>query len=81
MEGLIGFFINTQVLRVQVDERQSFAELLDQVKQVVTGAQSHQELPFEHLVDALAPERNPGHNPLFQFKINQHVLAADGNGP
>ncbi|WP_346396406.1 amino acid adenylation domain-containing protein [Pseudomonas syringae] len=80
LEGLIGFFINTQVLRVQVDERQSFAELLDQVKQVVTGAQSHQELPFEHLVDALAPERNPGHNPLFQFKINQHVLAADGNG-
>ncbi|RMS80801.1 Pyoverdine sidechain peptide synthetase IV, D-Asp-L-Ser component [Pseudomonas savastanoi] len=80
LEGLIGFFINTQVLRVQVDEQQSFAQLLDQVKQVVTGAQSHQELPFEHLVDALAPERNLGHNPLFQFKINQHVLAADDRG-
>ncbi|KEZ24735.1 MULTISPECIES: amino acid adenylation domain-containing protein [Pseudomonas syringae group genomosp. 2] len=80
LEGLIGFFINTQVLRVQVDEQQSFAQLLDQVKQVVTGAQSHQELPFEHLVDALAPERNLGHNPLFQFKINQHVLAADDSG-
>ncbi|KPX25306.1 hypothetical protein ALO70_102589, partial [Pseudomonas amygdali pv. eriobotryae] len=76
----MGFFINTQVLRVQVDEQQSFAQLLDQVKQVVTGAQSHQELPFEHLVDALAPERNLGHNPLFQFKINQHVLAADDSG-
>ncbi|MCQ3026240.1 amino acid adenylation domain-containing protein [Pseudomonas tremae] len=80
LEGLIGFFINTQVLRVQVDEWQSFAQLLDQVKQVVTGAQSHQELPFEHLVDTLAPERNLGHNPLFQFKINQHVLAADDGG-
>ncbi|WP_010215206.1 non-ribosomal peptide synthetase, partial [Pseudomonas amygdali] len=80
LEGLIGFFINTQVLRVQVDEQQSFAQLLAQVKQVVTGAQSHQELPFEHLVDALAPERNLGHNPLFQFKINQHVLAADDSG-
>ncbi|RMQ48891.1 hypothetical protein ALQ04_05280, partial [Pseudomonas cichorii] len=77
LEGLIGFFINTQVLRVQVDERQTFVELLDQVKNVVMGAQSHQELPFEHLVDALAPERNLGHNPLFQFKINQHVLAGD----
>ncbi|MCU1734442.1 MULTISPECIES: non-ribosomal peptide synthase/polyketide synthase [unclassified Pseudomonas] len=77
LEGLIGFFINTQVLRVQVDERQTFAELLEQVKQVVTGAQSHQELPFEHLVDALAPERNLGHNPLFQFKINQQVFSAD----
>ena len=73
LEGLIGFFINTQVLRVQVDERQTFAELLQQVKQVVAGAQSHQELPFEHLVEALAPERSLGHNPLFQFKINQHV--------
>ncbi|MEE4678018.1 amino acid adenylation domain-containing protein, partial [Pseudomonas alliivorans] len=77
LEGLIGFFINTQVLRVQVDERQSFAALLDQVKEVVSNAQSHQELPFEHLVDALAPERNLGHNPLFQFKINQHVYAAE----
>ncbi|MFD2640985.1 non-ribosomal peptide synthetase [Pseudomonas japonica] len=73
LEGLIGFFINTQVLRIQVDERQTFAELLQQVKQVVAGAQSHQELPFEHLVEALAPERSLGHNPLFQFKINQHV--------
>ncbi|WP_054084020.1 non-ribosomal peptide synthetase, partial [Pseudomonas savastanoi] len=80
LEGLIGFFINTQVLRVQVDEQQSFAQLLAQVKQVVTGAQSHQELPFEHLVDALAPERNLGHNPLLQFKINQHVLAAEDSG-
>ncbi|WP_354676154.1 amino acid adenylation domain-containing protein [Pseudomonas syringae] len=77
LEGLIGFFVNTQVLRVQVDERDSFAALLDQVKQVVSGAQSHQELPFEHLVDALAPERNLGHNPLFQFKINQHVYVAE----
>ncbi|MHA6193813.1 non-ribosomal peptide synthetase [Pseudomonas wadenswilerensis] len=77
LEGLIGFFINTQVLRIQVDERQTFAALLEQVKQVVSGAQSHQELPFEHLVDALLPERNLGHNPLFQFKINQQVAGTD----
>ncbi|PJI70648.1 non-ribosomal peptide synthetase [Pseudomonas asiatica] len=77
LEGLIGFFINTQVLRVQVDERATFAALLEQVKDVIGGAQSHQELPFEHLVDALLPERNLAHNPLFQFKINQHVAASD----
>ncbi|WP_264312050.1 non-ribosomal peptide synthase/polyketide synthase [Pseudomonas putida] len=77
LEGLIGFFINTQVLRVQVDERATFAALLEQVKDVIGGAQSHQELPFEHLVDALLPERNLAHNPLFQFKINQHVAAGD----
>ena len=79
LEGLIGFFINTQVLRVQVDERATFAELLEQVKEVIGGAQSHQELPFEHLVDALLPERNLAHNPLFQFKINQHVAAGDAS--
>ncbi|QXI26872.1 non-ribosomal peptide synthetase [Pseudomonas vanderleydeniana] len=78
LEGLIGFFINTQVLRIQVDERDSLEQLLEQVKQVVSGAQSHQELPFEQLVDALAPERNLSHNPLFQVKINQNVLAARG---
>ncbi|MGE8061353.1 amino acid adenylation domain-containing protein [Pseudomonas sp. NPDC089547] len=77
LEGLIGFFINTQVLRVQVDERATFTTLLEQVKDVIGGAQSHQEIPFEHLVDALLPERNLAHNPLFQFKINQHVAASD----
>ncbi|NIF29268.1 amino acid adenylation domain-containing protein, partial [Pantoea sp. Tr-811] len=77
LEGLIGFFINTQVLRLQVDERATFAALLEQAKDVIGGAQSHQELPFEHLVDALLPERNLAHNPLFQFKINQHVAPSD----
>ncbi|WP_406819561.1 amino acid adenylation domain-containing protein [Pseudomonas sp. KnCO4] len=77
LEGLIGFFINTQVLRVQVDERATFAALLAQVQAVIGAAQSHQELPFEQLVDALLPERNLAHNPLFQFKINQHVAARD----
>ncbi|MDG9931286.1 amino acid adenylation domain-containing protein [Pseudomonas sp. GD04015] len=78
LEGLIGFFINTQVLRVQVDECATFHELAEQVRAVVAGAQSHQDLPFEQLVDALAPERHLGHNPLFQFKINQNVARETG---
>ncbi|MCP8636531.1 amino acid adenylation domain-containing protein, partial [Pseudomonas mosselii] len=73
VEGLIGFFVNTQVLRCQVDERLSFDDLLVQVREAVLGAQAHQELPFEQLVDALVPERNLGHNPLFQVKFNQNV--------
>ncbi|MBV4507382.1 amino acid adenylation domain-containing protein [Pseudomonas sp. BW13M1] len=73
VEGLIGFFVNTQVLRCQVDERLSFDDLLAQVREAVLGAQAHQELPFEQLVDALVPERNLGHNPLFQVKFNQNV--------
>ncbi|WP_419735507.1 amino acid adenylation domain-containing protein [Pseudomonas sp. COR18] len=73
VEGLIGFFVNTQVLRCEVDERQSFLELLGHLRESSFGAQAHQELPFEQLVDALAPERNLDHNPLFQAKFNQNV--------
>ena len=73
VEGLIGFFVNTQVLRCQVDERGSFADLLAQVREAAFGAQAHQELPFEQLVDELVAERTLGHNPLFQAKFNQNV--------
>ncbi len=82
VEGLVGFFINTQVIRLGIDERQSFRQLLDQVRQNVAGAQSHQDLPFEQLVEALAPERSLAVNPLFQFKLNQNVGAdATAEGP
>ncbi|WP_028695082.1 non-ribosomal peptide synthetase [Pseudomonas cremoricolorata] len=75
IEGLIGFFVNTQVLRAEVDAQQPFSALLQQVKQRALGAQQHQDLPFEQLVDALQPERSLGHNPLFQVIYNH--LAAD----
>ena len=70
VEGLIGFFVNTQVLRCEVDERGSFTDLLARVREASFGAQAHQELPFEQLVDELVAERTLGHNPLFQVKFN-----------
>jgi amino acid adenylation domain-containing protein/non-ribosomal peptide synthase protein (TIGR01720 family) len=73
VEGLIGFFINTQVLRCQIDWRQSFNQLLAQVRDTSLAAQAHQQLPFEQVVEALQPERSLGHNPLFQAKFNQNV--------
>ncbi|WP_176509040.1 non-ribosomal peptide synthetase [Pseudomonas urethralis] len=73
VEGLIGFFVNTQVLRCVVDERLSLSELLVQVREATLAAQANQELPFEQLVEVLAPERSLGHNPLFQAKFNQNV--------
>ncbi|KWT03451.1 peptide synthetase [Pseudomonas syringae pv. avii] len=73
-EGLIGFFINTQVLRCQIDERLSYLDLLAQIRDTSFGAQAHQDVPFEQLVDHLAPERSLGHNPLFQAKFNQNVV-------
>jgi amino acid adenylation domain-containing protein/non-ribosomal peptide synthase protein (TIGR01720 family) len=76
-EGLIGFFINTQVLRAEIDGQQPFSTLLQQVKQVALGAQAHQDLPFEQLVDALQPDRSLNHSPLFQVLYNhQQQLGA-----
>ncbi|MGB8509117.1 MAG: amino acid adenylation domain-containing protein, partial [Pyrinomonadaceae bacterium] len=66
VEGLIGFFINTLVLRAKVDGAESFRELLRDVREACLGAYGHQELPFEKLVEELQPERNMSHSPLFQ---------------
>ncbi|MFC4436086.1 condensation domain-containing protein, partial [Cupriavidus respiraculi] len=69
-EGVVGFFVNTQVLRTQIDGTLSFAVLLRQVRETMLQAQAHQELPFEQLVEALQPERSLSHNPLFQVMVN-----------
>jgi amino acid adenylation domain-containing protein len=66
IEGLIGFFVNTLVLRADYTENPSFLDLLKQVRETALGAYAHQNLPFEMLVEALAPERDMSHTPLFQ---------------
>uniref|UniRef100_UPI00036306FB condensation domain-containing protein n=1 Tax=Pseudomonas psychrophila TaxID=122355 RepID=UPI00036306FB len=77
VEGLIGFFVNTQVLRTQLSAQTTVAELLDAIKETALGAQAHQELPFEQLVEALKLERNLSHNPLFQVMYNHQPNVAD----
>ena len=71
--GLIGFFVNTQVLRGQIEGRLSLVDILDQVREAAINAQAHQDLPFEQLVEALQPERSLSHSPLFQVTVN-HLL-------
>ncbi|MFJ4143749.1 non-ribosomal peptide synthetase [Pseudomonas sp. NPDC089734] len=69
-EGLIGAFLNTQVLRVQLDGQMSVDQLFEQVRHTVIEGQSHQDLPFDHLVEALQPPRSAAYNPLFQVMCN-----------
>ncbi|QHD06684.1 non-ribosomal peptide synthase/polyketide synthase [Pseudomonas sp. R76] len=75
-EGLIGFFVNTQVLKADINGQMSVAQLLDQVRQRSLDAQAHQDLPFEQLVEALQPERSMSLSPLFQVLFNHRVTSA-----
>ncbi|MBK3476151.1 non-ribosomal peptide synthetase [Pseudomonas sp. MF6751] len=69
-EGLIGAFLNTQVLRCQLNGQMRVSELFEQVRHTVIEGQSHQDLPFDHLVEALQPPRSAAYNPLFQVMCN-----------
>ena len=66
LEGMIGFFINTRVVRARLDDDPPFAEMVRRLSDAMQDADAQPEIAFERLVDALAPERNLSHTPLVQ---------------
>ncbi|MEQ1514824.1 MAG: amino acid adenylation domain-containing protein, partial [Lysobacteraceae bacterium] len=72
LEGLIGFFVNTLAFCTRVEEGQSVTQLIEAVRRETLAAFTHQELPFEQVVEALRPTRSLSHVPLAQASFTWH---------
>ncbi|MEV4439750.1 amino acid adenylation domain-containing protein [Streptomyces sp. NPDC049577] len=77
-ENMVGFFLNSLVLRCSLDGSLSFAEALDRVTETTRQAFAHQSLPFERLVEELAPERDLSRTPLYQAAFDLHDESFNG---
>ncbi|MEU0398711.1 amino acid adenylation domain-containing protein [Streptomyces sp. NPDC006197] len=78
LDQLVGFLVNTVVLRSRIDRDLSFAQILDQVRETVLEAFTREDLPFERLVEAVQPERDISRTPLFQtMVVLQNAPAGD----
>ncbi|HEU4775728.1 MAG TPA: amino acid adenylation domain-containing protein, partial [Telluria sp.] len=78
VEALIGFFVNTLAIRVRLDQDPSVAQLLAHVKSVTLDAYSHQDLPFEQVVEAVKPPRSMAHSPIFQVMLTMNNTPDNG---
>ena len=77
LHDVVGMFVNTLVLRADVRPEQAFRDLLAASRDTFLAALAHQDVPFEHVVDALHPERDTSRTPLFQVMVALHNLGAE----
>ncbi|MEM7129587.1 MAG: condensation domain-containing protein, partial [Chloroflexota bacterium] len=79
-EAMIGFFINTLVMRSDLSGNPTFLEHLAQVRQTAIDAYAHQDVPFEQVVEAVDPARSMSHTPLFQVMFAVQTTTYEGKG-
>ncbi|MFE7296373.1 amino acid adenylation domain-containing protein [Streptomyces sp. NPDC057579] len=80
-DHLVGFFVNNLVLRARIAEERPFTELLTAVRGTVLDAFAHEDVPFQRVVEALRPERDPSRPPLAEVAVNLHNTPRTGTQP
>ncbi|WP_436961375.1 amino acid adenylation domain-containing protein [Streptomyces sp. SudanB182_2057] len=78
LDGVVGFFLNSLVLRCRLQPQRTFAEALADVRDMCADALAHQRLPFDRLVADLAPERDLSRTPLYQVALDYHGAGLSG---
>ena len=78
LEGLIGFFVNTLAIRLDVDTQSTLSGYLEKVREQTLNGYGHQDIPFEQVVDVIQPNRSLSHNALFQAMFGfEHIPDGD----